>query len=174
MVFLYVFFFFFFFQAEDGIRDLTVTGVQTCALPIYHLASAGLVVGCVVLGGGVTVSQASAAWSRSSGMPGFSRSFLKSMRAGMDWSFCGSVPRRTTRMGALAGLASAAAVRVRVTSPDSLAGTSALVAVTPGGRPVTTATSGSAWPWRRVYLNFTGALLPAARVKVSASSVVMT
>src|SRR5688572_32565750 len=27
---------FFFFQAEDGIRDLTVTGVQTCALPIYQ------------------------------------------------------------------------------------------------------------------------------------------
>src|SRR2546430_5617299 len=26
---------YFFFQAEDGIRDLTVTGVQTCALPIY-------------------------------------------------------------------------------------------------------------------------------------------
>src|SRR5438128_8304441 len=25
----------FFFQAEDGIRDATVTGVQTCALPIY-------------------------------------------------------------------------------------------------------------------------------------------
>src|SRR6478736_7895903 len=31
------FFFFFFFQAEDGIRDLTVTGVQTCALPICRL-----------------------------------------------------------------------------------------------------------------------------------------
>src|SRR5437867_6735788 len=29
-----LFFFFFFFQAEDGIRDRTVTGVQTCALPI--------------------------------------------------------------------------------------------------------------------------------------------
>src|SRR6266496_752742 len=29
-----VVFFFFFFQAEDGIRDLYVTGVQTCALPI--------------------------------------------------------------------------------------------------------------------------------------------
>src|SRR2546430_9935855 len=28
---------FFFFQAEDGIRDLTVTGVQTCALPIFRL-----------------------------------------------------------------------------------------------------------------------------------------
>src|SRR5207245_5305697 len=30
----FLFFFFFFFQAEDGIRDATVTGVQTCALPI--------------------------------------------------------------------------------------------------------------------------------------------
>src|SRR5258706_8594999 len=28
-------FFFFFFQAEDGIRDWSVTGVQTCALPIW-------------------------------------------------------------------------------------------------------------------------------------------
>src|SRR5687768_18447247 len=28
-------YFFFFFQAEDGIRDVAVTGVQTCALPIY-------------------------------------------------------------------------------------------------------------------------------------------
>src|ERR1041385_8510781 len=27
---------FFFFQAEDGIRDVAVTGVQTCALPIYR------------------------------------------------------------------------------------------------------------------------------------------
>src|SRR5690606_41192611 len=32
--FSYVFFYFFFFQAEDGIRDFHVTGVQTCALPI--------------------------------------------------------------------------------------------------------------------------------------------
>src|SRR5205823_8784010 len=29
-------FYFFFFQAEDGIRDKLVTGVQTCALPIYR------------------------------------------------------------------------------------------------------------------------------------------
>src|SRR3712207_9253694 len=28
---------FFFFQAEDGIRDIGVTGVQTCALPIWDL-----------------------------------------------------------------------------------------------------------------------------------------
>src|SRR5260370_18988961 len=30
-------FFFFFFQAEDGIRYSSVTGVQTCALPIFRL-----------------------------------------------------------------------------------------------------------------------------------------
>src|SRR5690606_39968132 len=30
--------FFFFFQAEDGIRDFHVTGVQTCALPIFNPA----------------------------------------------------------------------------------------------------------------------------------------
>src|SRR5258708_15388676 len=37
VIFFYIFyfFFFFFFQAEDGIRDDLVTGVQTCALPIY-------------------------------------------------------------------------------------------------------------------------------------------
>src|SRR5690349_23691563 len=38
--FFYCFFFFFFFQAEDGIRDLYVTGVQTCALPIFTGTSA--------------------------------------------------------------------------------------------------------------------------------------
>src|SRR6266436_8284251 len=32
-----IYFFFFFFQAEDGIRDVAVTGVQTCALPIWPL-----------------------------------------------------------------------------------------------------------------------------------------
>src|SRR5690606_18360156 len=33
--------FFFFFQAEDGIRDFHVTGVQTCALPIWPTGSRG-------------------------------------------------------------------------------------------------------------------------------------
>src|SRR3712207_1907293 len=33
--------FFFFFQAEDGIRDIGVTGVQTCALPIYPTTPIG-------------------------------------------------------------------------------------------------------------------------------------
>ena len=37
-------FIFFFFQAEDGIRDYKVTGVQTCALPIFlrHFAKEDL------------------------------------------------------------------------------------------------------------------------------------
>src|SRR2546430_5975912 len=34
-------YFFFFFQAEDGIRDLTVTGVKTCALPIFSQSKSG-------------------------------------------------------------------------------------------------------------------------------------
>src|SRR2546421_1309092 len=44
----------FFFQAEDGIRDLIVTGVQTCALPISRtreFQSAGRREGGVSLGG---------------------------------------------------------------------------------------------------------------------------
>src|SRR5712675_2507447 len=34
MIIISMLLFFFFFQAEDGIRDVAVTGVQTCALPI--------------------------------------------------------------------------------------------------------------------------------------------
>src|SRR2546429_5981476 len=36
-------YFFFFFQAEDGIRDVAVTGVQTCALPISPKPLPGVV-----------------------------------------------------------------------------------------------------------------------------------
>src|SRR4051794_41368451 len=47
---------FFFFQAEDGIRDGRVTGVQTCALPISPLAGSSPDVGVAgyVLGGGIS------------------------------------------------------------------------------------------------------------------------
>src|SRR5438093_13140013 len=41
MMYIYRISNFFFFQAEDGIRDWSVTGVQTCALPIY-LAKRGV------------------------------------------------------------------------------------------------------------------------------------
>src|SRR5258708_25134428 len=43
--------FFFFFQAEDGIRDDLVTGVQTCALPISIVAAGGK---AVAVGGDVS------------------------------------------------------------------------------------------------------------------------
>src|SRR6266481_5618520 len=41
----------FFFQAEDGIRDGTVTGVQTCALPIFCITALGaiaIIIGALV------------------------------------------------------------------------------------------------------------------------------
>src|SRR3712207_6910523 len=38
---LFLYSFFFFFQAEDGIRDIGVTGVQTCALPILPRVTDG-------------------------------------------------------------------------------------------------------------------------------------
>src|SRR2546429_4896151 len=59
----------FFFQAEDGIRDVAVTGVQTCALPIFLLA----VVDLAWSQGSATPSgQASAAPSgRATGLPMF-------------------------------------------------------------------------------------------------------
>src|SRR5205823_10372154 len=43
--FSFFFFFFFFFQAEDGIRDKLVTGVQTCALPISEPGRGALFLG---------------------------------------------------------------------------------------------------------------------------------
>src|SRR3712207_7428162 len=49
---------FFFFQAEDGIRDIGVTGVQTCALPIsFVLTGEGIPrQGNPVIGGGEVTS----------------------------------------------------------------------------------------------------------------------
>src|SRR5687767_15524114 len=44
MVLVLLLLFVFFFQAEDGIRDKLVTGVQTCALPIYVEAAADVLV----------------------------------------------------------------------------------------------------------------------------------
>src|SRR5437763_11514337 len=64
------FFFFFFFQAEDGIRDTSVTGVQTCALPIcVRVGSARDLHGVVAEQGADAVEQAHTA-ARSSGPRG--------------------------------------------------------------------------------------------------------
>src|SRR5699024_12629478 len=43
------FFVFFFFQAEDGIRDRNVTGVQTCALPIFIATGSFICKSCLVI-----------------------------------------------------------------------------------------------------------------------------
>src|SRR2546429_443061 len=43
---------FFFFQAEDGIRDVAVTGVQTCALPIYRIGRGMRRYGAAMIGAG--------------------------------------------------------------------------------------------------------------------------
>src|SRR5205823_10522865 len=50
-VFVFLCCFFFFFQAEDGIRDKLVTGVQTCALPICCPFGVGLGDGDAVTAG---------------------------------------------------------------------------------------------------------------------------
>src|SRR5215203_7077235 len=50
--------FFFFFQAEDGIRDIGVTGVQTCALPISTAAVPPRLIGtCPVASGAAGVPE---------------------------------------------------------------------------------------------------------------------
>src|SRR2546430_11759534 len=66
--------FFFFFQAEDGIRDLTVSGVQTCALPILRvsvlsaaLSSARDFAPVRILSGACTLSLALASFSAACG-----------------------------------------------------------------------------------------------------------
>src|SRR5438445_7116542 len=55
VVLCFLFFFFFFFQAEDGIRDIGVTGVQTCALPILCGGGFGWILSRRCLGFGSTL-----------------------------------------------------------------------------------------------------------------------
>src|SRR2546425_357869 len=60
--------YFFFFQAEDGIRDKLVTGVQTCALPIYPVLSrpiplAGYMTVTPFVGGRATAYSKTVTWT---------------------------------------------------------------------------------------------------------------
>src|SRR3712207_4996688 len=71
---MFVFFFFFFFQAEDGIRDIGMTGVQTCALPISRAIDRAadaigvpVLVGAVVDGPGDTVRNTAIVWDPEDG-----------------------------------------------------------------------------------------------------------
>src|SRR5690606_40872109 len=65
--------FFFFFQAEDGIRDFHVTGVQTCALPIY---------GC----------RAGPAGAWPAGLPPPSRRRVEGRSVDLAWRYCNAEP----------------------------------------------------------------------------------
>src|SRR5205809_4215058 len=51
---------FFFFQAEDGIRDVAVTGVQTCALPISGAVTAAPTITNGIMGGWAVTSSGGA------------------------------------------------------------------------------------------------------------------
>src|SRR5206468_4545737 len=68
--------FFFFFQAEDGIRDLIVTGVQTCALPISSAAPSarGCRRGCAT------------SWTRSSNAWPRTQRAARQRRSAADWT----------------------------------------------------------------------------------------
>src|SRR2546426_3138201 len=54
--------FFFFFQAEDGIRDYKVTGVQTCALPISTPRRNALVIGAGLAGAAICERLCARGW----------------------------------------------------------------------------------------------------------------
>src|SRR5699024_11852115 len=58
-----------FFQAEDGIRDRNVTGVQTCALPILELAKESPVEADVVTGVPDSSISAAIGYAEQSGLP---------------------------------------------------------------------------------------------------------
>src|SRR6266511_2842381 len=87
-IYLTSFIFFFFFQAEDGIRDFHVTGVQTCALPI----SVGVLVDGKVRRGFPTPSGKLEFWSRTlaewgwreHALPGYIRSHVHPSRLEPD------------------------------------------------------------------------------------------
>src|SRR5690606_40469011 len=64
--------YFFFFQAEDGIRDFHVTGVQTCALPIFAeaMGTDQMLRGAALVGHQVLVPSARVALGESGGSDG--------------------------------------------------------------------------------------------------------
>src|SRR5215211_8509210 len=82
--------FFFFFQAEDGIRDHCVTGVQTCALPISSRACATAKARC----GSPGRSTRSASWAAGRRWIGWGR--CSSGTAGTIWETPPAMARRRT------------------------------------------------------------------------------
>src|SRR2546422_6998154 len=70
-----MFYSFFFFQAEDGIRDVAVTGVQTCALPIYNFSNGDTLLVRYSAGGENGFSPSSGMTSTTENLPGFGVNF---------------------------------------------------------------------------------------------------
>src|SRR6478736_8538978 len=87
---------FFFFQAEDGIRDLTVTGVQTCALPIslaeamvsdvLHALRRSERIDKVIVVTGENGAEALARAYDAESIPDDDRGHSHAARAGVDWA----------------------------------------------------------------------------------------
>src|SRR5207245_8517979 len=82
-----LFFFFFFFQAEDGIRDATVTGVQTCALPISSASRCWWISGPSCLQGPHHSAQKSTStgWRLDSSITSFTNVRSEERRVGKEW-----------------------------------------------------------------------------------------
>src|SRR5690606_41197887 len=81
-------FFIFFFQAEDGIRDFHVTGVQTCALPIYFPMLFNLfVVGMLILLNGVlAMSELAVVSARAARLKAMQRRGVRGAQTALDRS----------------------------------------------------------------------------------------
>src|SRR5256884_3111169 len=105
----------FFFQAEDGIRDVAVTGVQTCALPISAVGAGGAWRRCAVRGGrvyrvpgwrgGRALSQADRCdrgpWRNSDSVP--DEPAARQNAGGKGGGLCGGQPRLFAPAGFRAG-----------------------------------------------------------------------
>src|SRR2546425_6937433 len=77
-------FIFFFFQAEDGIRDKLVTGVQTCALPIFQRASERALREGITLGDCLAAASAAATTEVALLLMGYANPFLRYRRGLAD------------------------------------------------------------------------------------------
>src|SRR5690606_40511681 len=80
----------FFFQAEDGIRDFHVTGVQTCALPIWActISTGRGAMRCTTASGAKSYSASMDSSVISSGMPSLPGSRSEERRVGKDGRAC--------------------------------------------------------------------------------------